>query len=140
MSQEEEQQKQRFYLNWSLTLKTKSCSCSSCDKSLWTPMPLNSVKSPRVVYVLNFRLLVHPLLIDFGGDFFSCSSCSCSCCARGKRKSTPGWDKTFYFLGADTFSQEFCPKQRELQNSGNFLQEIPNCGMGFLPMTRSFFL
>ena len=27
MSQEEKQQKQRFYLNWSLTLKTKSCSC-----------------------------------------------------------------------------------------------------------------
>ena len=25
MSQEEEEQKQRFYFNWSLTLKTKSC-------------------------------------------------------------------------------------------------------------------
>ena len=31
-----------------------------------TPNPLNSAKSPRVVYVPNFSLLVHPLLLDFG--------------------------------------------------------------------------
>ena len=43
----------------------------------------------------NFRPLVHPLLIDFGGGSSSCScccccSCSCSCsCDRGKTKSTP---------------------------------------------------
>ena len=35
----------------------------------------------------NFRLLVHPLLIDFG-EGSSCSS-SCSCCDRGETKSTP---------------------------------------------------
>ena len=33
----------------------------------------------------NFKLLVHPLLIDFGGG--SCSSCCSS--DRGKTKSTP---------------------------------------------------
>ena len=40
----------------------------------------------------NFGLLVHPLLIDFGGGLgSSCSSCcfSCCCCDRGKTKSTP---------------------------------------------------
>ena len=39
----------------------------------------------------NFRLLVHPLLIDFGGGSCSscCCSCSCCCCDRGKTKSTP---------------------------------------------------
>ena len=37
----------------------------------------------------------------------------------------PGWDKTFYFVGADAFSQKFRPKQRDsdatksLKNSGN---------------------
>ena len=36
-----------------------------------------------------------------------------------------GWDKIFYFVGADAFSQKFCPKQREIdatedvQISGN---------------------
>ena len=25
----------------------------------------------------------------------------------------PGWDEIFYFVGANTFSQKFCPKQRE---------------------------
>ena len=34
--------------------------------------------------MLNFRLLVHPLLIDFW--------CCCSCCDRGKAKSTPRQD------------------------------------------------
>ena len=34
----------------------------------------------------NFRLLVHPLLIDFGGGS---PSCCCCCCDRGKTKSTP---------------------------------------------------
>ena len=27
--------------------------------------------------------------------------------------SQTGWDKIFYFVGADTFSQKFRPKQRE---------------------------
>ena len=37
----------------------------------------------------------------------------------------PCWDKIFYFVGANTFNQKFCPKQREsdatkgVQNSGN---------------------
>ena len=37
----------------------------------------------------------------------------------------PGWDKIFYFVEANTFSQKFRPKQREsdatkdVQNSGN---------------------
>ena len=35
-----------------------------------TPNPVNSVKSPRVVYVSNFSLLVHPLMLDFGEGFF----------------------------------------------------------------------
>ena len=61
---------------------------------LWTPNPLISAKSPCVVYVSNLRLLVHPLLIDFGGGSSCCSSwcscCSCCCCCdRGKTKSTP---------------------------------------------------
>ena len=42
------------------------------------PNPLNSAMS------LFVYLLVHPLLIDFGGG-----SSSCSCCDRGKTKSTP---------------------------------------------------
>ena len=35
-----------------------------------------------------------------------------------------GWNKIFYFVGANTFSRKFCPKQREsdktkdVQNSG----------------------
>ena len=42
-----------------------------------------------------------------------------------KRWVWPGWDKIFYFVGANTFSQKFHPKQREsdategVQNSGN---------------------
>ena len=59
---------------------------------LRTPNPLNSAKSPWVVYVPNFSLLVRPLLINFGvGSSSSCCSCSCSCssCDRGKTKSTP---------------------------------------------------
>ena len=44
---------------------------------------LDSAKSPLVVYMSNLRLLVLPLLIDFGEG----SSC-CSCCDRGKTKST----------------------------------------------------
>ena len=37
----------------------------------------------------------------------------------------PGWDKIFYFVGTNTFSRKFCPKQREsdatesVQKSGN---------------------
>ena len=55
---------------------------------IWTPNPLNSAKSPRVVYVSNFGLLVHPLPLDFGEG--CCSSCCSSCsCDRGKTKSTP---------------------------------------------------
>ena len=53
----------------------------------WTPIPLNSAKSPWEVNVSNFRLLIRPLLIDFGGGSSSC--CSCCCCDRGKTKSTP---------------------------------------------------
>ena len=34
----------------------------------------------------NFRLLVHPLPIDFGGGSSSCSWCCCSC---WETKSTP---------------------------------------------------
>ena len=40
-------------------------------------------------------------------------------------RSWPGWDKIFYFVGANTFSQKFRPKQREsdttegVQNTGN---------------------
>ena len=33
-----------------------------------TPYILNSAKSPCVVYVSNFILLVHPFLIDFGEE------------------------------------------------------------------------
>ena len=51
---------------------------------LRTLNPLNSAKSPWVVYVTNFSPLVHPLLIDFGEG---CSS-SCSSCDRGKTRST----------------------------------------------------
>ena len=52
-----------------------------------TPNPINTAKSPWVVYVSNFSLPVHPFLINFGVG--SCSSC-CSCsCDRGKTKSTP---------------------------------------------------
>ena len=46
-------------------------------------------KSPWVVYVSNYRLLVQPILIDFGGGSSCSSCCSCSCCDRGKTKSTP---------------------------------------------------
>ena len=41
------------------------------------------------------------------------------------RYMLPGWDKIFCFVGANTFSQKFRPKQREsdategVQNSGN---------------------
>ena len=43
----------------------------------------------------------------------------------GKIPVTLGWDKIFYLMGANTFSQKFCPKQWEsaatedIQNSGN---------------------
>ena len=53
----------------------------------WTPNPLNLAKSQLVVYMSNFTLLVHHLLIDFGKG--SCSSCSSICSDRGKTKSTP---------------------------------------------------
>ena len=58
-----------------------------CCSFLWhgTPNSLNSVNSPWKVYVSNFRLLVHPLMQDFGGGSFS----SCCCSDRGKTKSTP---------------------------------------------------
>ena len=46
---------------------------------LWTPFPLKSAKRPWVVYVSNFRLLVHPVLIDFGEG--------CYCCDRGEKQS-----------------------------------------------------
>ena len=45
----------------------------------WTPNPINSAKSPWVIYTSNFSFLVHPSLIDFG------EGCSCD---RGKTKST----------------------------------------------------
>ena len=57
--------------------------------------------TPHTVYVSNFRLIVHPLLIDFGGGSCSCCSCCCSssccccycsCCDRGNTKSTPRQD------------------------------------------------
>ena len=62
---------------------------------------------------------------------------------KGSRKSTkvnitkkkleykPGLDKTFYFVGTNTFSQKFRPKQREsdatkgTQNSGNLDINFP---------------
>ena len=50
----------------------------------WTHKPLNSARSPWVVYASNFSLLVHSPLINFGEG---CSCCSCSC-YRGKTKST----------------------------------------------------
>ena len=63
----------------------------------WTLNPLNSAKSPWVVYMSNFRLLVHPLLIDFGEGSSSCCCCSCSCsCDRGKTKSTPSLDSRLW--------------------------------------------
>ena len=37
---------------------------------IWTPNPLNSARSLWLVYVSNFSLLAHPLLIDFGEGFF----------------------------------------------------------------------
>ena len=46
----------------------------------WTPNIVKSAKSPLVVDMSNFRLLVHPLLIDFGEG---------SSCDREKTKSTP---------------------------------------------------
>ena len=65
--------------------------------------------------------------------------------------SESGWDKIFYFLGANTFSQNFHPKQREsgatedVKNSGilgisSCDKIFFNCGMKFVPVTRSFFL
>ena len=56
----------------------------------------------------------------------------------------PGWDKIFHFVGANTFNQKFCTKQRELdstediQNSGNL--GISSCDKKFLSVTRNFFL
>ena len=41
-------------------------------------------------------------------------------------KPKPGWDKIFYFVGANTFSRKLRPKQlesdatKDAQNSGNF--------------------
>ena len=81
-----------------------------------------------------------------------------------KWRSQTGWDKIFYFVGANTFSQKFCPKQREsdatkdVQNSCNsgisfhdkklltvawnsFLwQEVSFCDKKFLPITGHFYL
>ena len=52
--------------------------------------PFNSAKSSWVVYMPNLRLLVHPLLIDFGEGS--------SYCDRGETKSTPSslgtWSRT----------------------------------------------
>ena len=50
----------------------------------WTLNPLNSAKSPWVVYQSNYRLPVHPLLNILVGGSSSCCSCD-----RGKTKSTP---------------------------------------------------
>ena len=64
-----------------------------------------------------------------------------------------GWDKIFYFVGANTFNKKFRLKQREsdatkdVQNSGdlgisscdNFFLTVA-CGMKFVPVTGSFFL
>ena len=58
-----------------------------------TPNPLNSAKSPWVVYVSNFSLLALPLLIDFGEG----SSCCSSSCDRVKQSQLlvlkPGLEK-----------------------------------------------
>ena len=63
------------------------------DLGLQCQTPLSDLKfwccEVCKVYVSNVRLLVHPLLIDFGeGSFSYC----CSCCDRGKTKSTPRQD------------------------------------------------
>ena len=72
---------------------------------LRTPNPLNSAKSTLVVFVIYLRLLVQPLLIDFGGGSWSCYCCCC-CCDRDKTKSTPRlslkFDNTWYDIRLNT--------------------------------------
>ena len=78
------------------------------------PKPLNSAKSPWLVYVSNFSLLALPFLRDFGGG--SCCSSSCSCdsmsyallyttsntprktnAPKNKGPNTEMWNKIFIF-------------------------------------------
>ena len=51
MSQEEQKQKQRFYFNWSLTLKTKSCFFFKFEQNFWSQknLGLNKFWSGKAV-------------------------------------------------------------------------------------------
>ena len=49
----------------------------------------------------------------------------------------PGWDKIFHFVGANTFSQKFRPKQRESDATKDSKTAII---WVFLPVTRNVFL
>ena len=51
----------------------------------------------------NFRLLGHPLLIDFGEGSFS----SCSCCDKGKTK-TLDWSLTKVVFGINDVKDAPC--------------------------------
>ena len=48
-----------------------------------------------------------------------------------------GWDKIFHFVGANTFSQKFRPKQRESDATKDSKTAII---WVFLPVTRNVFL
>ena len=56
----------------------------------------------------------------------------------------PGWDRIFYFVGANTFSKKFRPKQRksdatkDFQNSGNL--GMSSCDKKFLTVAWNLFL
>ena len=74
---------QKFFLDWKTILGLKNVGSEKIlgTKNFvvvlvvlvtWTKTPLNSAKSPWVVYVSNFSLLVHSPLIDFGEGSSSC--------------------------------------------------------------------
>ena len=64
--------------------------------------------------------------------------------------SPQGWDEIFYFVGANSFSQKFCPKQQGISSCekkiltvawNSFLwQDISLCDNKFLLMPRNVFL
>ena len=52
---------------------------------------------------------------------FKCGWCLCRKQSKGKRVvGLSGWDKIFYFVGTNTFSRKFRPKQRESDATGAF--------------------
>ena len=54
--------------------------------------------------------------IGNNGNVFA--TCALKFCV--SKNVRPGWDKTFYFVGADAFRQKFRPKQRESDATKNF--------------------